>query len=339
MFSTVFETSGSEDDVLTKRLMKKIDGAIAKNFRKNRVNHKQDEEEMKLLDRRRDLKDKLDKESKNELKDINEKLANMAKETFTKLQKEICDAKENGTKMNAQKIWKMKKKLCPRARDPAAAIIDGKGNLLTNDNAIQERAIEVYTDRLKRNEMRDELKDLEETEIKLCKARLEKCKENKTEPWNIENLQKVLKQLKKDKSRDAFGYANELFTLSVAGDDLQMAVLMLLNEVKEKQQFPKAFEQCNISSLHKKGSKKDLENYRGIFRVTVLRSILDRLMYNDAYETINENLTDGNVGARKERGVRDNIFTMGAIANSVINGNSKAIQVQVMDVKKCFDKM
>ena len=339
MFSTVFETSETEVDVLTKRLMKKIDGAIAKNFRKNRVNHKQDEEEMKLLDKRRDLKNKIDEESIKELKDINEKLANRAEETFTKLQKEICDAKENGTKMNAQKIWKMKKKLCPRARDPAAAIIDGKGNLLTNDNAIQERAIEVYTNRLQKNEIRDELKDLEETEIKLCRTRLEKCKENKTEPWKIENLQKVLKQLKKDKSRDAFGYANELFTLSVAGDDLQMAVLMLLNEVKAKQQFPKAFEQCNITSLHKKGSKKDLENYRGIFRVTVLRSILDRLMYNDAYETINENLTDGNVGARKERGVRDNIFTMGAIANSVINGNSKAIQVQVMDVKKCFDKM
>ena len=202
MFSTVFETGGSEVDVLTKRLMKKIDGAIAKNFRKNRVNQKQDEEEMKLLDRRRDLKNKVDEESKNELKDINEKLANRAEETFTKLQKDICDAKESGTKMNAQKIWKMKKKLCPRARDPAAAIVDGKGNLLTNDNAIQERAIEVYANRLKKNEMRNELKDLEETEIKLCKARLEKCKENKTEPWNIENLQKVLKQLKKDKSRE-----------------------------------------------------------------------------------------------------------------------------------------
>ena len=339
MFSTVFENDGVEIDVLTKRLMKKIDGAIAKNFRKNRVNQKQEEEETELLNRRRDLKNKEDEESIKEMEEIDEKLANCAEEKFKKLQEEISDAEKSGTKMNAQKIWKMKKKICPRARDPAAAILDGKGNLLTNDNAIQERAIEVYENRLKKNEMKEELKDLEETEIKLCKARLEKCKENKTEPWNIEDLQKVLKQLKKDKSRDAYGYANELFTLSVAGDDLQRAVLMLLNKVKAKQQFPKAFEQCNITSLHKKGSKKDLENYRGVFRVTVLRSILDRLIYNDAYETINENLTDGNVGARKERGVRDNIFTMGAIVNSVINGNSKAIQVQVMDVKKCFDKL
>ena len=152
MFSTVFENGESEVDVLTKRLMKKIDGAIAKNFRKNRVNQKQDEEEIKLFDRRRDLKDKMDEESINELKDTNEKLANKAAENFIKLQKEICDAKENGTKINAQKIWKMKKKLCPRARDPAAAIIDGKGNLFTNDHAIQERAIEVYTNRLKKNE-------------------------------------------------------------------------------------------------------------------------------------------------------------------------------------------
>ena len=62
-------------------------------------------------------------------------------------------------------------------------------------------------------------------------------------------------------------------------------------------------------------------------------------MYNDSSEMIDENLTDGNVGARKERGVRDNMFVLGAITNSVVNGNSAPIQVQVMDIQKCFDKM
>ena len=62
-------------------------------------------------------------------------------------------------------------------------------------------------------------------------------------------------------------------------------------------------------------------------------------MYNDLYKIIDENLTDGNVGARKNRSCRDNIFVMGAITNSVTNGNSPNIQVQVMDIKKCFDKL
>ena len=67
--------------------------------------------------------------------------------------------------------------------------------------------------------------------------------------------------------------------------------------------------------------------------------MLDRLIYNDCYLVIDDNLTDGNVGARKTRNIRDNIFVLGAVINSVINGREDPIQVQVQDVEKCFDKL
>ena len=73
--------------------------------------------------------------------------------------------------------------------------------------------------------------------------------------------------------------------------------------------------------------------------MTVLRSILDRLIYDSSYETIDTNLTDGNVGARKRRGCRDNIFVISAVTNSVLRGKSEPIQVQVTDAEKCFDKL
>ena len=71
----------------------------------------------------------------------------------------------------------------------------------------------------------------------------------------------------------------------------------------------------------------------------MLRSILDRLIYNSSCETIDSSLTDGNVGARKRRGCRDNMFVLSAITNSVVNGESAPIQLQVTGVKTCFDKM
>ena len=80
-------------------------------------------------------------------------------------------------------------------------------------------------------------------------------------------------------------------------------------------------------------------NYRGVFRVTVLRSILNRLMYNDSYEAIDQIITNKNVGARKSQNIRDNIFLLGAISNSIINGHEEPIQVQIMDTDKCFDKL
>ena len=156
----------------------------------------------------------------------------------------------------------------------------------------------------------------------------------------MHDLEKVLKQLKMNKSRDPLGYCNELFSQEVAGDDLKLAILKLMNKIKEKQVYPERIKLCNISSIwKKKGNKNDFESYRGIFRVTIFRSILDRLIYNDVYETIDSNLTDCNVGARKHRNIRDNIFVMNAIINSIKKGKEESVDFQVYDVEKCFDSL
>ena len=110
--------------------------------------------------------------------------------------------------------------------------------------------------------------------------------------------------------------------------------------IKTRLQFPECLEQCNITTIYKnKGSRKEFNSYRGVFRVTVLRSILDRLTYNDSYYTIDDNLSDGNVGARKEINIRYNIFVIGAISNSVLNGKQSPIPKTITDVEKCFDKL
>ena len=96
----------------------------------------------------------------------------------------------------------------------------------------------------------------------------------------------------------------------------------------------------DISSIYKnKGNKNNFDSYRGIFWVPILRTILDRLIYNDEYGVIDEALSDSNVGARNGRNVRDNIFVMNAITNSVVKGNQEPIDIQVYDVQKCFDAL
>ena len=237
MLSTVFNNETEDIDTLTKRFLKKLDGAIAMSFKKNRVRYKvsdQDEREESLCNRRTKLKEDTEHNNDTEIDEINKELAEVAQEKFQKLKDEINGNKKDKAAMNQMKLWKMKKRLCPRARDPPAAVLDSRGNLLTNDTAIEERAIEVYKERLKGNKINKNLEHIESLEEDLCKTRLKKCKTNKTEPWNMKDLHQVLKDLKKDKSRDSRGYANELFMLSVAGDDLQLAVLNLMNLIKKK---------------------------------------------------------------------------------------------------------
>ena len=110
--------------------------------------------------------------------------------------------------------------------------------------------------------------------------------------------------------------------------------------MKKEQVFPKDMELCDISSIYKsRGSRNSYNSYRGIFRVTILRNILDRLIYNDEYDTIDNNLSDSNVGARRGRNIRDNIFVLNAISNSVLKGEEEDIDVQLFDVEKCFDAL
>ena len=232
------------------------------------------------------------------------------------------------------------KKLCPRTIDPPFVMLDSHKNLLTTDKAIEDRALEVYKERLSNNEMKPHLIKAEKTVNKLNEQRLKITKLNRREPWSLADLENAIKDIGRDKARDALGMANELFKEEAAGTDFKLSILKLMNLIKKQSNFPRIMELCNITSIYKnKGSHKDFDSYRGIFRVTVLRSILDRMIYNDNYWVIDKNLTDGNVGARKDRNVRDNIFVMNAISNSVINGQMPPIQISVTDVKKCFDKL
>ena len=113
----------------------------------------------------------------------------------------------------------------------------------------------------------------------------------------MKHLEIVLKKLKKNKSRDPLGLCNELFRPEVAGDNLKKVILKLMNRIKQDQIYPECLQLCNISSIwKKKASRSDFDSYRGIFRVTIFRGILDRLIYNDEYNNIDANLTDCNVG-------------------------------------------
>ena len=76
-----------------------------------------------------------------------------------------------------------------------------------------------------------------------------------------------------------------------------------------------------------------------MFRVTAFRNILDKLIFNDEYETLENKLTDSNVGGRKGRNILDNIFVFDAIINSMKKGKEDAIDMTVTDVEKCFDSL
>ena len=116
----------------------------------------------------------------------------------------------------------------------------------------------------------------------------------------------------------------------------------MFNLVKRKQVYPSILQPSNISSFYKqKGLKSSLDNDRGVFNVVKLRSICDKLVYNDCYDVIDSNMSCSNIGARKNRNIRDHLFVVNSVFHDVQQGktNSQGVDCEIYDISKCFDKM
>ena len=134
---------------------------------------------------------------------------------------------------------------------------------------------------------------------------------------------------------------NEIFMDGYIGQDLKNALLLLLNGIKEHKIIPDFIKLSNITSIYKQNNKSryDIENDRGIFILTAMRKLLDNLIYNDKNPYIDSGMTDSNIGARKERNIKDHLFMVHGIINSVVQGDDDCIDIQIYDIEKCFDAL
>ena len=104
--------------------------------------------------------------------------------------------------------------------------------------------------------------------------------------------------------------------------------------------MPTFMQLSNITTLYKnKGSRFDMDNDRGIFILTVFRKIFDRLIYNDKYEDIDTGMSDSNIGARKQKNIKNHLFIVYGIINSVLNEENFCIDISVYDLEKAFDAL
>ena len=101
-----------------------------------------------------------------------------------------------------------------------------------------------------------------------------------------------------------------------------------------------AYQLANITTIYKStGSRLELVNDRGIFLLTIFRKILDKLTYIDKYPELDNNMSDSNIGARKNKNIRNHLFIIHGIINSVIQGEDTCVDIQVYDVEQAFDAL
>ena len=83
----------------------------------------------------------------------------------------------------------------------------------------------------------------------------------------------------------------------------------------------------------------ELSNDRGIFLLAVLRKILDRILYLEKYPYLEKNMSDSNIGARKRKNVRNHLFIVYGVINSVLKEGRGCVDIQIHDLVQAFDAL
>ena len=317
-----------------------------KSFKKIRIRNKIKVKKTKLSElfkRRMILKKKLHmtENEEEEIITLEEKIAEECEDlNRKKITDNFKELDGNNGNLNHQGVWKTKRKFFPKIK-PTLPV--GKKNhenkIITNPEELKDLYLETFKFRLRHRSVLPGYEEIMDLQEDLFKLRLELAKTKKTPAWKMADLEEALKSLKPGKCRDPAGLIREIFKEEVIGEDLKQSMLILYNKIKETGEIPEFMKTANIAAIYKgKGDKTDLDSDRGIFLVSVFRTILMKMIYKDQYSLIDSSMSDSNIGARKSKNIRNHIFVVNSIIHDVLSKQSKdPIDIMVLDYKQMFD--
>ena len=238
------------------------------------------------------------------------------------------------------KMWKMLNRIWPKYNTEATAKKNHMGKIVSNPRDLKLLLAKEYKERLRTRPVKPEMKDIMMTKQKISEMKLKLASLKKTPEWTLKELDNALSKLKANKARDFEGFSNEIFKENIIGTDLKQSLLIMFNKLKKNNEIPKFFNCANVTTVPKKGSRLILENERGIFRVSVIRSILMNLIYDRNYPNIDKQISDCQMGGRRKKSSKNNIFVINGIIHDVmVSKNSKPVVLQYYDYSQMFDSI
>ena len=296
-----------------------------------------------LVDQRNKLRKKYKNvEESKEIQKIEKEISCLeADENSELIMKNFKRFSENPENVNLQEVWKVLKTIGPKYTSPIPiAKRNFKGKLESNPAEIKKLLAQEYKQRLRSRPIRPDLGDLKERRKEIFEMHLKLAEGIKSTPWKMSDLDKALSDLKNNKARDPAGYINEIFKEGIIGLDLKKSLLDMFNLLKVKRIIPEFMRHPNITTVPKRGSLTELVNERGIFRVDIIRYILMRIIYNEKYPEIDMNMSDSQMGGRKGKGCRNNLFIINGIIHDVLSSKkNKPVVLQIYDYAQMFDSI
>lgn len=244
----------------------------------------------------------------------------------------LCEAKKREEREREQKkimeitneteIWKYIKK--------------EKGGREKTDNSIGEEQWKRYfMELLEGRDTREENKASKEQQGEVLERSTGESADGITE----EEVDSAIARLKKKKAAGEDGIKNEAWLH--ANKETKGKLRAILQKIWQGGEIPSGWREGRIYPIHKKGSKKETGNYRGISLLDTAYKIYAIILEGRLREETNQLkiLPETQAGFRKGRSCIDNIYALKTAAEKALARKKGKLYVFFADVKAAFDKV
>ena len=156
-------------------------------------------------------------------------------------------------------------------------------------------------------------------------------------PIKCEEVVNGIKKLKLGKAAGIDLIMNEF--LKAGSNVLAKPITKLFNHILLSHSYPEQWSVNILSTIHKGGSKDNLDNYRGISVSSCFAKLYGAVLSSRLEKTISEfDLIGSNqIGFLKGHRTSDHIFVVNLLINKVVKKLGKALYTAFIDLRKAYD--
>ena len=160
--------------------------------------------------------------------------------------------------------------------------------------------------------------------------------EDMSRPISQVEIQNAIAQLRDGKAPGADGISAEL--LKLGGTETIRWLTSLFNTIWSSESTPSDWLNHLIVPLHKKGSRSECDNYRGIALLSIPSKVFSRVLLNRIKPRAEALLRENQCGFRKGRGCTDQLFSLRVIIEKAREYH-RPLYICFVDLRRAYDSV
>ena len=151
-----------------------------------------------------------------------------------------------------------------------------------------------------------------------------------------EEVRRAVSRLKGGKAPGVCGIGPEM--LKAGGEVIIHWLVSLFNLVWEKGEAPRDWRDATIVPIHKKGSRMECTNYRGISLMSVVGKVFARVLNVRVKGLTERSVMEEQGGFRSGRGCVDQVFAVKQVIQKMIE-RDRVMLMAFIDLEKAYDSV